>query len=107
VLRGRLTPDNEVRVVYRKGELSKGAIDSKWPHQVALQADKGTGSNWDAIREFCNGLSLCPRGHSFYRNTTDFNVYCFAELEHAVRFCARFDGEMIDPKDRPRWPKRR
>ena len=94
-------------MVYRKGELSKGRIDSQWPHQVALRADKSTGANWAAIRDFCQALSLCPRGHSFYRDRTDFNVYCFAEIEHAELFCARFDGKIIDPKDRPKWPTRR
>jgi hypothetical protein len=51
------------------------------------------------IHLFCEGLSLCPRGHSFYRDGTDMNVYCFAE-----RFRERFGGELIDPKDRPKWP---
>ena len=93
-------------VVYRKGELSKDMIDSRWPHQVALRADRCAGTNWVAIRDFCKGLSLCPRGHSFYRDKTDFNVYCVAEFEHAKQFCARFGGEMIDPKDQPKWPTR-
>jgi hypothetical protein len=94
-------------MVYRKGELSKGTIDSQWPHQVAVQADKSTGANWVAIRDFCKGLSLCPRGHYFYRGAIGFNVYCFAEREHAELFRDRFDGELIEPKDRPRWPSRR
>ena len=50
-------------------------------------------------------LSLCKRGHTFYRDNKWFNVFCFAEREHAARFTARFGGEMIDPKDRPRWPR--
>ena len=94
-------------MVYRKGELSKGAIDDQWPHQVALRADQSSGSNWIKIREFCKGLSLCPRGHSFYRDRIDFNVYCFAERDHAELFCVRFAGELIEPKDRPKWPRRR
>ena len=69
--------------------------------------DRCTGTNWVTIREFCKGLSFCPRGHSFNRDGMDFNVYCFVELEHAMLFCARFDGEIIDPKDWPKWPRRR
>jgi hypothetical protein len=94
-------------VVYRKGELSKGMIDRQWPHQVAVQADKCTGAAWVAIRDFCRTLSLCPRGHYFYRDTIGFNVYCFGQRDHAEQFCDRFDGEMIAPEDRPKWPKRR
>jgi hypothetical protein len=31
-------------------------------------------------------------------------VFCFAEREHAEKFRARFGGEFIDPKLRPKWP---
>ena len=33
-------------MAYRKGELSKGIIDSGLPHQVALRGNKSTGANW-------------------------------------------------------------
>jgi hypothetical protein len=91
-------------VVYRKGELSKGTIDREWPHQLALRADVVAGRNFPIIQEFCRTLSLCPRGHSFRRDNRDFKVFCFADRAHAEQFQARFGGELIDPKDRPRWP---
>jgi hypothetical protein len=91
-------------VVYRKGELSKGTIDRDWPHQVALPADRCLGGNYVTIRLFCEGLSLCARGHSFRRGNIDMNVFCFAEQAHAEQFRNGFGGELIDPKDRPRWP---
>jgi hypothetical protein len=31
------------------------------------------------INLFCEGLSRCDRGHSFYRDGTDINVSCFVE----------------------------
>ena len=92
------------RVVYRRGELSKATIDRDWPHQVALPAYRCTGGNYVTIRIFCEGLSLCDRGHSFYRNGMDMNVFCFAVREHAEQFRERFGGEFIDPRDRPKWP---
>jgi hypothetical protein len=49
-------------------------IDRAWPHQVALRADRCTGANWVLIHEW---LSLCSRGHYFYRDAVGFNVYCF------------------------------
>ena len=91
-------------MVYRKGELSKGTIDRQWPHQVALRADDCTGKNFVIIRVFCEGLSLCQRGHFFYRDTVGFNVYCFGNRSDAELFQARFNGEFVDPKDRPKWP---
>ena len=93
-----------VRVIYRRGELSKATIDRDWPHQVALPAYRWTGGNYVTIRLFCEGLTLCPRGHSFYQDGTDMNVFCFAEREHAEQLRERFGGEFIDPRDRPKWP---
>ena len=91
-------------MVYRKGELSKGMVDRDWPHQVALRADCCTGHNYVTIRLFCEGLSLCTRGHSFRRDDIDMSVFCFAERAHALQFRDRFGGECIHPKDRPKWP---
>src|SRR5262249_58184322 len=92
------------RVVYRKGELSKGTMDRQWPHQVALPASHCSGHNYVTIRLFCEGLSLCPRTHSFRREDRDMLVFCFAERDHANKFRDRFGGEFVDPKDRPKWP---
>ena len=94
-------------MVYRKGELSKGTIDREWPHQVALRADRCTGPNYVTIHLFCEELSLCVRGHFFYRDGIGMNVFCFAKRAHADRFQQRFGGEFVDPKDRPRWPSPR
>jgi hypothetical protein len=91
-------------VVYRKGELSKGTMDRQWPHQVALPAAHCSGHNYVTIRLFCEGLSLCPRTHSFRRNDADMLVFCFAQREHAEQFRDRFGGGFIDPKSRPKWP---
>jgi len=52
-------------------------------------------------------ISLCPRGHFFYRDGIGFNVYCFADRTHAEQFQARFRGEHIDPKLQPKWPRPR
>ena len=88
----------------RKGELSPAGVDRGWPHQVAL-AESFTVPNFVAISEFCAAerLSLSDRGHSFYRDGEHYNVYCFAEPEHAQHFRVRFGGEAMTPETRPRW----
>jgi hypothetical protein len=91
-------------VVYRKGELSKGTIDRDWPHQVAIPAARCLGGNYVTIRLFCEGLSLCTRGHSFRREDVDMNVFCFAERSHAEQLQEHLGGEFIDSKSRPKWP---
>jgi hypothetical protein len=92
----------------RKGEMSKSAIDSGWPHQVTLHESQVQGRNYVTVHYFIDaeGLSHCPRGHTFLRDNAYYHVFCFAEKEHADRFHARFGGEIIDPKDRPRWPNK-
>ena len=91
-------------MVYRKGELSKTAIDRGWPHQVALEERYCTGHNYYTLRFFCEGMSLCSRGQCFARDGSYFNVFCFAEREHAEKFAAKFNGELMCPKTRPKWP---
>ncbi len=76
-----------------------------WSFRICgLRADRCSGRNYVFIRAFCEGLSLCQRTHSFRRDYTDMLVFCFAERAHADQFKQRFGGELIDPKDRPKWP---
>jgi hypothetical protein len=91
-------------MVYRKGELHKGQIDRNWPYQVALRADRVSGANFPIIDAFSRSLSRCPRGHTFVRDGNDYVVFCFAVESDAELFRNRFNGEMVDPKKRPRWP---
>jgi hypothetical protein len=84
----------------RKGELSPAGVDHGWPHQVAVPADRCTGTSTNVIREFCKDLSLCPRGHTVRWEDEWFRVYCFADPAHAAAFMARFGGETFDPKQR-------
>ena len=86
---------------------------------MVLPSYRCTGGSFVTIHLFSEDLSLCPRGHSFYRSARkpgcndafdggsdgmDMNVFCFAERAHAEQFRERFGGEFIDPKDRPKWP---
>lgn len=96
-------------MVRRKGELTKRAIDRDWPHQVALATPI---PHLRDIHDFCRDsrLSLCQRTTGFYRTvereTIWFACFCFADRAHAETFQARFGGEFVDPKERPRWPGR-
>ena len=78
-------------MIRRKGELSPAAIDRAWPHQVVLPASASRNGGYKVIHEFCKELTLCPRGHSVFCDEW-FDVYCFAEREHAEKFMARFGG---------------
>src|SRR5215831_18189758 len=90
--------------MYRKGELFPAAVDRGWPYQVALPARASRDGGYKTIREVCKDLSLCRRGHSVFRDEW-FNVYCFAEREHAEKFMGRFGGEPFDPSSRGKGNK--
>jgi hypothetical protein len=93
-------------MVYRKGELNSGRIDSEWPHQVALPASFVQGRQFMILHRFCNGLSVCPRHQYFRRDGQEFVVYCFKELSDAELFQMPFDGELMTPQTRPpKFPK--
>jgi len=82
-------------MVRRKKEMTSAAIDRGWPYQVALEARLSMGDRYYTVHYFCRDLSLCPRGHHFYRDGKDFNVYCFAKREDAELFKAKFGGDEI------------
>jgi hypothetical protein len=89
----------------RKGEMTSGAIDRGWPHQVALHESAVRGRNYVTVHYWieAEGLSLCPRGHVFRRDHAYYNVFCFARQEDAQRFQRKFGGELMSPETRPRW----
>lgn len=82
-------------MVYRKGELSKAAINRDWPHQVALSAEYVRGRQYIILHRFCRGLSVCPRHRSFRRDDKEYVVYCFSERSDAQYFAMHFDGELM------------
>ena len=88
-------------MVYRKGEMTKSAIDRGWPHQVALPSPQVV-RQFSEIMTCCRSLSACVRGHWFRRDDVDFVVKCFAEEAQAATFAAQFGGEYMTPKTRPR-----
>jgi hypothetical protein len=90
---------------YRKGELTPAGVDLGWPHQVARLHDLGTGKQGDVIHAFCKDLSLCVRGHRVVWENDWYNIYCFAQREHAEAFMAQFGGELFDPRERGRGHK--
>jgi hypothetical protein len=87
-------------MIYRKGELSSAMIDRDWPHQVALLASVSEGSGYKIVHDFCQDLSLCPRGHAVNRDGLRYNVFCFAAAADAEKFMQRFGGEKFDPAKR-------
>jgi hypothetical protein len=80
----------------RKGEITLPEIKRKWPHHVALSADKVLGvMNSNIVWGFAATLSAGPRPYFVRDGGDDLVVFCFAKPEDAQTFAQRFGGERL------------
>jgi len=72
----------------------------RWLYRRIGALDTGTSqSNFSARERDCRSA----RRHSYRENDVDMTVFCFAKRADAEQFHARFGGEFLGPKDRPKW----
>jgi hypothetical protein len=85
----------------RKDEITAD-LKRKWPHHVALTADKVRGArNSEIVWSFAQTLSAGPRPYWLGRDDGEFVVFCFSKREDAAAFCKQFGGERLPGL---RWP---
>ncbi len=93
---GHQADSDPAAMTRRKGEITLPEIKRKWPHHVALPADKVRGvKNSQIIWGFAETLSAAPRPYSLRRDDGEFVVFCFAKPEDAEVFRERFGGERL------------
>src|SRR5262245_12554213 len=62
----------------RKGEITRSGLKRKWPHHVALAADKVRGlNNSEMVHGFAKTLSAAPLTYFLPRDEGDYVVFCF------------------------------
>jgi hypothetical protein len=87
----------------RTGELTYSAIDSAYPHQVALPDDICCMHNDTLIVEFCRARGLEYRTRHVMAiwspsKQEHYRLYCFADLAAAKLFRDYFAGVLFNPK---------
>ena len=64
------------------------SAEGSFPYWVCLIEEKCTGPNYEKVQEFCraNGLTLSRNGHSVVWQKEWYQVFRFADEQHAETF---------------------
>lgn len=77
-----------------RGQPSRTSIDREYPHQVTVPAGDVGGKNFDLIIVFHAQIGVPQRSRSIFKDDRWYDIYCFADPQHAVSFQAIFGGEI-------------
>jgi len=80
----------------RNGEITRSDLRRRWPHHVALPADKVRGlETSELVHSVAKRLSAAQLTYFMLRDGRDFVVFCFSRPEDAEAFSQQFGGERL------------
>jgi hypothetical protein len=78
-----------------RGQPTRRMIDREYPHQVLVPAENVGGKKLDFVIAFHAQIDAPQHSRSVFKDDRWYEVYCFAEPQHARSFQAIFGGESI------------
>jgi hypothetical protein len=84
-----------------RGQSSRSLLNREYPHQVLVLSDSITGKTLDKVIVFHAQRDIPMKTRAARQDDRWYDLYCFADPEHAARFQGEFGGEIINQRKEP------
>jgi hypothetical protein len=77
-----------------RGQSSRSLLNREYPHQVLVLSDSIRGKTLDRVIAFHTQRGIPTKTRSARQDDRWYDLYCFADQQHAAQFQAEFGGEI-------------